>query len=154
MKLIDLTGQRFGRLVVIERVPGRMYGKHVGWLCACDCGGTVTTIGGSLRRGAVNSCGCLRRNDHPHITYEAAHIRVKQAYGPASAQRCIDCDGQAAQWSYDHAAAVEYVCKRRFVLYSIDPAHYQPRCAKCHKQHDIHRPRRASTAKNTGASTK
>jgi hypothetical protein len=139
MKLIDLTGHTFGRLTVTGRADQRMYGKHVAWNCQCDCGGTVITIGGSLRRGAVNSCGCIRRNNHSHITYEAAHIRVKQAKGPAAEWPCIDCGEPAAEWSYDHADNVEYVCSKRYVLYSIDPQRYQPRCRTCHKRHDMNR---------------
>jgi hypothetical protein len=151
VKLIDLTGRRFGRLTVVERAPEPMYGKHVAWTCKCDCGGAVTTAGLSLKRGAVNSCGCIRRNDHAFITYEAAHIRVKQAKGPASAHQCIDCGGLAHQWSYDYTAPVEYVCHRRYVLYSLDPARYHPRCRRCHKQHDMNRSRRALTALNNDA---
>ena len=145
MRLIDLTGQRFGRLVVIGRAAKLMYGKHVAWICQCDCGATTTTIGGSLRKGVVNSCGCLRRNDHPHITYEAAHIRVRQAKGRAADYPCVDCDGEAHQWSYDRTDRVEYVCHRRFVLYSLNPDRYEPRCRPCHSAQDrAHRDRRGA----------
>lgn len=144
MKLIDLTGQRFGRLVVNRRAHALMYGKFVAWECECDCGGTVITVGTSLRRGAVNSCGCLRRNDHEYITYEAAHWRVRQAKGSASEHVCIDCGKQARQWSYNYSDTVEIVCFRRAVLYSTDPSRYEPRCSSCHKLHD--NARRASTA--------
>lgn len=55
-KKIDLTGQRFGKLVVL-REDGKKWDK-VAWLCQCDCGKLHTTDGGSLRRGFVRSCGC------------------------------------------------------------------------------------------------
>jgi len=57
-KKIDLTGQRFGRLVVVKEV-GRRY-KQVIWGCVCDCGNKVDVAGYSLRRGYTLSCGCLR----------------------------------------------------------------------------------------------
>ena len=57
MKKIDLTGQRFGRLVVI-REYGRKNG-HVAWLCKCDCGNEVVINGAYLRNGKSQSCGCL-----------------------------------------------------------------------------------------------
>jgi len=60
MKKIDLTGQRFGRLMVLKEV-GRTKGRHVRWLCQCDCGGTTTGSGSDLRRGHINSCGCLQK---------------------------------------------------------------------------------------------
>ena len=57
MKKIDLTGQRFGRLLVI-REAGRKNG-HVAWLCKCDCGNEVVINGAYLRNGKSQSCGCL-----------------------------------------------------------------------------------------------
>jgi hypothetical protein len=57
--LKDLTGQRFGRLVVLKPSP-RTVGKHHYWECRCDCGNTIMAIGNNLRRGVTRSCGCLR----------------------------------------------------------------------------------------------
>ena len=56
----DLTGQRFGRLVVI-REYGRSKDGQVTWLCRCDCGGEVVVTSGHLCDGHTKSCGCLRR---------------------------------------------------------------------------------------------
>lgn len=57
--LIEMTGQRFGRLTVISR--GEKRGKYTGafWLCKCDCGTMTTVSGNSLRKGETKSCGCL-----------------------------------------------------------------------------------------------
>ena len=57
-KLIDLTGQRFGRLVVISRVANR--GNMSVWRCQCDCGNITDVYGNNLRRGYTKSCGCYR----------------------------------------------------------------------------------------------
>jgi hypothetical protein len=57
----DLTGQRFGRLLVKERKPSWSHG-HAGYLCSCDCGKEVVILGGDLQRGHTTSCGC-RRSD-------------------------------------------------------------------------------------------
>jgi hypothetical protein len=56
-KFIDLTGQRFGKLVVIERVEKDNYGR---WLCKCDCGNTTIARSERLKNGKKQSCGCLR----------------------------------------------------------------------------------------------
>lgn len=54
-KLIDLTGQEFGRLTVVKYVGnGR-------WLCRCDCGSIKIILGRSLRGGQTKSCGCLQK---------------------------------------------------------------------------------------------
>lgn len=58
MRFIDLTGQRFGRLVVLARAPTR--GRHRCWLCRCDCGRETVPQAGSLRGGLTRSCGCFR----------------------------------------------------------------------------------------------
>jgi hypothetical protein len=58
VNFIDLTGQRFGRLVVINRAPNAN-GKAQ-WRCVCDCGGATIVLGRSLRSGATQSCGCNR----------------------------------------------------------------------------------------------
>ena len=58
----DLTGQRFGRLVVIsynEEVSKKKKGSH--WNCKCDCGNVTVVWGGSLRKGNTNSCGCYNK---------------------------------------------------------------------------------------------
>ena len=62
-KLIDLTGQRFGHLTVIER--GDDYISPSGiptpkWKCQCDCGNIVDVESRSLRYGKTKSCGCSK----------------------------------------------------------------------------------------------
>ena len=64
MRGINLIGQRFGRLQVIELVPKDQRpektakrGNH--WICQCDCGNKVIHYTGELQQGDINSCGCL-----------------------------------------------------------------------------------------------
>lgn len=58
-KFRDLTGQRFGRLRVLDIAFRR--DKVCFWKCRCDCGGKQIVNGKSLKRGATQSCGCLQR---------------------------------------------------------------------------------------------
>lgn len=55
----DMTGQRFGRLVVEKMSDRKDTTRSTYWECRCDCGGTKTVRGTSLRAGRINSCGCL-----------------------------------------------------------------------------------------------
>lgn len=62
----DLTGKRFGNLVVIRRAPDQIalnHGKptpHTVWFCQCDCGSPVKPIRAShLKAGKIISCGCV-----------------------------------------------------------------------------------------------
>jgi hypothetical protein len=58
---IDLTGQTFGRLVVIDRAENAKDGT-TRWNCRCGCDGKIVVVKGSyLRRGDTKSCGCLSR---------------------------------------------------------------------------------------------
>jgi hypothetical protein len=57
--LIDLTGQIFGRLVVLRR--GASAGKEVRWECRCECGAKCICHSAALRKGRTRSCGCLQR---------------------------------------------------------------------------------------------
>ena len=68
---IDLTGQRFGRLVVLQRV-GNTNDGHAKWLCQCDCGNTTEVASNVLKKGNTKSCGCLNK--------EVASEKAKQAY--------------------------------------------------------------------------
>jgi hypothetical protein len=56
----NLTGQRFGRLMVIKFYE-RTKSGHSRWLCECDCGNSTIVYGNSLKRGITSSCGCLGR---------------------------------------------------------------------------------------------
>ena len=60
MRMNDLTGKRFGRLTVIERMPNNENNKVV-WKCKCDCGNETVVIGSLLNTGRTKSCGCLTR---------------------------------------------------------------------------------------------
>ncbi len=59
-KLIDITGQRFNRLVVLCRDLNK--GGKTCWLCLCDCGNETVVRKGNLQRGQTKSCGCLHQD--------------------------------------------------------------------------------------------
>ena|SRR5215216_844136 len=57
-RVIDLTGQRFGKLVVIEQAPSRGSQKRAYWRAVCDCGNETVVRSNNLRSGQTKSCGC------------------------------------------------------------------------------------------------
>lgn len=71
-KTIDLTGQRFGRLVVKSRAPVTSHRRAL-WHCVCDCGGTATTISYDLHKGHTTSCGC-KRTRHGETSTREHHV--------------------------------------------------------------------------------
>lgn len=56
-KALDLTGKRFGRLIVLKRAENK--GKKTYWLCQCDCGNLKEVQTGHLASGRIQSCGCI-----------------------------------------------------------------------------------------------
>lgn len=64
MKLIDLTGQVFGRLTVLRRIDRK-------WLCVCLCGNTRDVFAENLKAGRTQSCGCFNqeRRRETHSTH-------------------------------------------------------------------------------------
>lgn len=53
----DLTGERFGKLTVLERTP-ETQDRYAVWRCRCDCGGEILVNTKRLKRGTVTNCGC------------------------------------------------------------------------------------------------
>lgn len=95
MKIIDLTGSRYGHLTVIERNIERS-GKRTMWTCVCDCGKRFVADGSNIRSGKTRSCGC--RKQGYDITGErfgrmVAVERVNES--GASRWRCVcDCGNE------------------------------------------------------------
>jgi len=72
-KLIDLTGKKFDRLTVLERVGTDVTPAGTvipTWLCRCDCGSELVVRGNSLRTGNTRSCGCLRKEYEQTCRYK------------------------------------------------------------------------------------
>ena len=61
MRLIDLTGKKYGKLVVKEVVGRNKCGALV-WQCECECGNKTKVYGHNLGTGRTKSCGCGRKN--------------------------------------------------------------------------------------------
>ena len=71
-RLIDLTGQRFGRLTVIERAYVDK-DKFIRWKCQCDCGQICYVRGYPMRQGTIRSCGCLEKENLKKLSQRHTH---------------------------------------------------------------------------------
>ena len=62
---LDLTGERFGKLVAVSRAPNREYGSggRTAWRCVCDCGNKITVVTASLRQGRTTKCWDCRTKE-------------------------------------------------------------------------------------------
>ena len=76
-QLLDLTGQRFGRLTVLREVPPVLSSKGVPertWMCRCDCGREIVVRQKNLKNKVTRSCGCLRKEKSKKRSNQAGHV--------------------------------------------------------------------------------
>jgi hypothetical protein len=81
-KAIDLTGQWFGRLEVLERA-GSYRNTHATWRCRCRCGVEIVVVGKNIRSGNTQSCGCalvqLNKSRAKNAPKKIKHLSVVPA---------------------------------------------------------------------------
>lgn len=98
---IDLTGKRFGRLVVIK------YAGKLKWLCKCDCGTIKEVNGESLRRKQTQSCGCLCKEHHPKKSGGDSNTKLYRRWR-SMRNRCNDKNSTSYK---DYGGRGIFVCK-------------------------------------------
>jgi len=83
----NLSGRRFGRLTVLNRlVSDKSY--HARWFCLCDCGRHATVLASSLKTGHTLSCGCfkkekaLKHGQYKSLTYNSWDAMVQRCTNP------------------------------------------------------------------------
>lgn len=91
---MDLTGEKFGKLIVEAMHPEKTKHGNTRWICRCDCGNPkkLVVAAGNLRHGSVTSCGCIviaalvaRSKKHGMLgtpEYEAWNSIKKRCYNP------------------------------------------------------------------------
>jgi hypothetical protein len=73
------------------------------------------------------------------VGYHAVHDRLRGERGPARGYTCLDCGGQAAEWSYLGGAPDERIDPSVGYAYTVDLSCYAPRCRSCHRTADASR---------------
>jgi 5-methylcytosine-specific restriction endonuclease McrA len=80
MRLVDITGQKFNRLLVLEHA-GRDSTNKTQWLCLCDCGNTKVITGLNLKNGNSKSCGCRKHlvgKENPRTITDINRIKERK----------------------------------------------------------------------------
>jgi hypothetical protein len=141
---LDLTGQRYGRLVAISRAPNR--GRRTYWLFKCDCGNEKEIGIESVRSGSVESCKCLLKEVAGQQTLKHGHAkgythsRTYRAWLHAK-ERCFNPNSEkypwygargitmCEEWKNDFSAFLRDMgeCPEGLTIDRIDPnGHYEP----------------------------
>ena len=106
----DITGQRFGRLIVVEKAGNDRRGAAM-WRCRCDCGGERTVRGSDLRNGHTTSCGCIHseglaaRNQSRRKNGMEKRLYIAYGSNLDKAQMAMRCPGAkpvATSWLHDY----------------------------------------------------
>lgn len=113
MQLIDIAGQRFGKLTVVVRT-GSIRNRPA-WLCRCDCGKELIVDGYALRSGNTKSCGCSRKGVKRNFKHGESQSRLYHIWC-GMLQRCYYKRGNdyanyggrgitvCEEWRHDFAA--------------------------------------------------
>ena len=75
---INLKGERFGLLVVVD--IDSLRNQNLYWKCLCDCGNTTSVRAGHLRAGAIRSCGCQEGRPGHRLSRTPAYNAIKSAW--------------------------------------------------------------------------
>ena len=78
-KTVDLTGERYGKLVVLELDHVEKSRRY--WKCQCECGNTAVVREGNLRHGITKSCGCLKKETKKHDEVTVQKIKPRHNNG-------------------------------------------------------------------------
>lgn len=74
----DLTGKKFGRLLVVKAESASNSKRNIVWKCLCDCGNETQAVGSELRSGHKRSCGCLHLDVLLETHTKHGHARAGQ----------------------------------------------------------------------------
>lgn len=86
--LVDLTGNRYGHVVVLERAERKS--KNSAWLCKCDCGKEFVTYAPNLKSGGTKTCGCgvVKSTIQRSTKHNGCHTRIYQTWMGMKARCC------------------------------------------------------------------
>ena len=109
-KVIDMTGQRYGRLTVVSRAENDKNGK-AHWWCQCDCGSPLKSIdGAALRKGLVVSCGCNKLQKLAQYNQQHTIDEIGNVYGYLTViSRNTEIKNGRAMWNCKCKCGNDYV---------------------------------------------
>lgn len=105
MKKKELTGESFGKLLVLEKAEN--IGKNTRWLCLCECGKKKTILTYNLLSGRSKSCGCVRGEKLGNLTrtHSGSGTKIYDIY-KGMKQRCGNVKNPAYKYYGDRGICI------------------------------------------------
>ena len=100
----DLTGQRFGRLTVLEATDQKSKDNRRIWKCLCDCGNIKFATCHNLKRGDCTSCGCKNKEQITILGHSNALDISGKRYGKLTAIK-------KAEQKLPYSNSIAWICK-------------------------------------------
>lgn len=100
----DLTGQKFGRLTVIEPTEKKNKDGRRIWKCQCDCGNIKYTTCQNLKRGHCTSCGCKNKEQITELGHKNALNLIGKKYGKLTVI-------ERSKYKLPYSDSVAWICK-------------------------------------------
>lgn len=94
--LVNLSGQKFGRLTVVQKSEQKQISGAL-WDCSCECGGKATVNSLKLRTGHTGSCGCLKVEAVPNFRHGHSGTRTHRSWKEMR-QRCLNPKSDKWEW--------------------------------------------------------
>lgn len=112
MRKLDIIGEKYGRLLVLEELDKR-YGKKKErvFLCRCDCGNTTEKPIQSLRSGRAKSCGCFQKESRTH-EYRGGHGKSSHELAHTWYGMINRCYNEKSESYHQYGALGVKVCNR------------------------------------------
>lgn len=106
-RALDLAGQKFGKLTVLERIGKNNFGHYI-WRCRCDCGNYVDAVGYAIKNGSWQSCGkCGKPVERAvdisgQVVGDYMAVERVGTYGTSAKWKCVctTCGSEKEQGAY------------------------------------------------------
>lgn len=116
--MTDMTGERYGNLVCVQRDASRNSRAGAHWICQCDCGGVITVLRGNLLKGTSTNCGCqkskLRSAAGAMAARHGATNPKSEFHGTYTSWMAMNgrCNNPKSDWWHCYGGRGIFICER------------------------------------------
>lgn len=119
----DLTGKKFGKLLVLSLTGKRRRGYY--WRCLCDCGNIIDVVSSALASGNTKSCGCLHKEVASQVNKERKQYNQYRFEGDIGIGICSDgTEFLFDREDYDKIKDYQWYCNQGYIRGELERKHF------------------------------